>query len=162
MRTRFVITLTALLSLAAVLALSGCLMLTNPNTNVALANLGGSGGGDSTGTGGPPPPPSGLSIGVSGDSTAIAGSQAFLLLFVGNNDATADSVVYHFTGPQGWPGFPAAGALAVPGNGSNTATLPVAVPVGTAGGVYLFHFQVQKPSGAVLQSGDFGLTVHSS
>jgi hypothetical protein len=93
---------------------------------------------------------------------ATAGRLGFLHLFAENHDAAVDTVNYRFTGPQGWPGFPATGSLTVPGKTSATADIPVAVPAATAPGSYLFHFDIGKPNGTALQSGDFSLYVHSS
>ncbi len=156
MRTRSVFTLTALLSLAVVLTVSSCRLMTGP-ADGALS-LGHLGGGDSTGTGGPPPPPpSGLSFGVSDDSMATAGRLGKLQLFAANHDTLDATVNYTFTGPQGWSGFPATGSLTVPGRGSATADIPVAVPAGTAPGFYLFHYRIEKPSGAELLSGNFSM-----
>ena len=164
MRTRSVTSFIALLSLTAVLALSACKLMTGASTGVELAPGGSQGGVDTTGNGAPPPPPppSGLSFGVSDDSMATAGRTGNLQLFAGNHDAAPDTVKYKVLGPEGWTGLPATGSLVVPGNASATANVPVAVPAGTASGLYPLQYFFDRTDGTTLQSGTFSLFVHPS
>jgi hypothetical protein len=160
MRTRFFIFPAALLSLAVVLAVPACRLLTNNNTDMALTQGQGQSGHDTTGTGGgPPPPPTGLSIGVSGDSSATAGNPSFLELFVGNNDRAAVRLNYKFLGPEGWPGIPASGSLTVQGQSSDVAFVRFTVPAGTAPGAYIFHYVIEQANGTTIRSGDFSYSV---
>ena len=164
MRTRSIIIPAALLLLTIVLTVPACRSVTEPKSGVSLGLHQSEGGNpDSTGTNPPPPPPStGLSLGVSADSSAVAGNASFLELFVGNSNGAAVQVNYSFLGPDGWNGVPASGSLTIQAQSSAVADIRFTVPVGTPAGVYVFHYEVDEADGTHVQSGDFSFTVHPS
>jgi hypothetical protein len=78
------------------------------------------------------------------DSTA-AGGTAQTRWLLGNDSDRPFTMRWTLTSDAGWPGFPLTGTVDLPALGTAEAVIPVAVPAGTAPGMYGLTIVVTRP-----------------
>jgi len=97
--------------------------------------------------GGPPPPVIQPVVYLSYADTVAAGGTEDTRWLMGNDGTAPFTMHWTLTSDAGWPGFPLEGDVALDPLSTKVVVIPVAVPTGTAPGMYGLTITVTRPGG---------------